>query len=1610
MNIGVIEGTIRLHDQFSGPLNNAANNLNTFGTRLRSLTPVLNGLGGSTSKAGSAFSAFASHIKNTLIHVGTAVVAYKGLAAAVDSVAKNVEFERTMTQIGNVTQVTSQELTTFRNNLDALIADTGRGPQELAEGFYNVASVLDDAAVSADGLANASRLSAIGLGETNDIARVLASTINAYGVANIDAAEAADQLLMMVKLGGAEADEVAGSLGRVVALAAEMDVSFAEVGASVATFTRLGVGADEAVTALRGTLADLLKPSKAGQEALAALGLSAEQLRANIRDNGLMEVLTDLVERAESTSQLSAIIDNIRALSGVLANAGRQGEVYADILKQIESSQGAVGDAMEEVRKSPAFQWDVVIAQLEQVKILFGELFLPSAISGLEKVATALRGVRDFIKFTREESDLLKEAFDEMAGDSGRQAKKFASDWSDPLQQLGDDMAVIYSSSWPEFKFAAIDTLLAVNIGINNFVKKALEQFGKFVKMLDTISGFLVKNPLFTTMAFGASGFQMFAGMQQSAQHALSDIKKLTAGLNDNIAVAERERRANQAAYARRAAEATRVVTAEDRARMAAKAAADQLAAKIRQQEEAAKAARELAAAIGGEVAEAFADLDAELLIAEARWEFLSSGKTVEQADLLADAMKTLGATSITPLVEELYRLMLQVQRAAGWTKELTDDLKGGDKGFANVGFTDVRVDAADRAKEDTKVFLAEWKNAWDLYGGYALDAIDVTADHLKGAIHEAIMTGSVSWTDLWKSLTSTLLDIFLDFLEEMVRNWIKSQLTMAATSYATGNAKGGKGTGADYVKTAQTAYGAYNAATGAGAAGGAGGFSSLGVTANMAAGVAGAAVFAYIIYKGFFEDFQNKFAKAVIGGNGLVIQATNTAQHGQKHVQGLSDAIQGVSNFVFDFLKSIDVQMTQFGKVTISKIGAGWIVGNTLHKTLEEAVKAATAHMIKYGEFADSVSLLVKTAIKNTKDITLEAINANIEFARMIENIGKSQVELDVEANWTQFLTDLDRAVELFRTNGEALGFAIAQLGLRLSQQLQAARDQITGEDSRTPEEDLRARQQAATLFNAQKKLSLAELQLRKLDVESRYAALQANAGLIQAENQLRQAQLEATRAYLEALGVLIEQIGQIADIDVGSLVPNLGGGGGGGGGKGDVRDWLRDRQQQFDDSLLTDWQRQQQEIMRLYQEQLDLAGDDIELRAQLIALRDREIQQLRQQLTISAVDKFQQFMGIGPNSGPFGDLRADAQAAADAINDSPMGDARKARMVARIWEELGDKIRERAQELTAGLAGSFASMLERAGLEKEANEALLMQKKMEWQLELINLRLRFEALRKEGFLLDATGDKFDQWLDMLEGVDPNVLFGPGGGLDDDGRRFRGYEDAPTTGVDDAAKKLADELDRARKMLGEWMKEGRHPLIVELEEFYENLAFLKRVIGDTAEVQEAGARKFKSILSKYLDPIQEFLDGMAFDSNSVLGGADQFFAAQEQFRTMFAAIKAGDLTQLDKVTDFADLYRTLSRSFTGGEGRTFIEKEIADTLRSIIALAPQVAGQSLPIGSVGNPSTIVSPALQLSIEQSAQAQLVELRVHTVELKSANAKLGQMATALDNPLNVRNIA
>jgi TP901 family phage tail tape measure protein len=316
------------------------------------------------------------------------------VAGATAAIKFSADFETAMTKTITLAGESKASMEGMRSAVLDMAKETGVGPVALANALVAIESNGLTGSAALEVLKSSAQGSAIGMGEAADIGRALTAVLNAYGTENITAAQAADQLHQTILLGGAEAGELAGELGRVVGVASTLGVSFAEVGAFIATYTTLGLSAAEATTSLSGVLNTLLSPSAEGTKALAALGMSAEGLRQQVAEEGLGAALTSLVGKLKGNEEATAaVFGNVRALAGVMGTSGVQAEVYAQKLAKIEGVTGSLSAAHKVWASTTAGTWAQFTAGAQAAAIAIGDELAPAFSRVLQSAMPLLDAV-----------------------------------------------------------------------------------------------------------------------------------------------------------------------------------------------------------------------------------------------------------------------------------------------------------------------------------------------------------------------------------------------------------------------------------------------------------------------------------------------------------------------------------------------------------------------------------------------------------------------------------------------------------------------------------------------------------------------------------------------------------------------------------------------------------------------------------------------------------------------------------------------------------------------------------------------------------------------------------------------------------------------------------------------------------------------------------------------------------------------------------------------------------------------------------------------------------------------------------------------------------------
>jgi len=348
-----------------------------------------------TAQIDKGFQGIGNTIMNlrNLMVVGLGVAITRAAKKAVDDFA---EFESSLTKITTLVGVSTKEVAKFEKGIMKLATATGRAPRELADAMFFITSAGLRGAEAMRVLEMSAKGSAVGLGETKTIADLVTSAMNAYGVETLSASKATNILVASVREGKAEASELAQSMGMVLPVASEMGVSFDQVGAAIAAMTRTGTNAATASTQLRQILVSILNPAEGARDALAEMGTSAEGLRRQLREEGLISVLGFLRDQMENNEEaMSNVFGNVRALMGALDIMGANAEDNVKIFGALAKTTNELEDAFSGTADTVKFKQNQLNSEFQKTNTIIGEQLAPSFIRLNETLIDTLKIFQD---------------------------------------------------------------------------------------------------------------------------------------------------------------------------------------------------------------------------------------------------------------------------------------------------------------------------------------------------------------------------------------------------------------------------------------------------------------------------------------------------------------------------------------------------------------------------------------------------------------------------------------------------------------------------------------------------------------------------------------------------------------------------------------------------------------------------------------------------------------------------------------------------------------------------------------------------------------------------------------------------------------------------------------------------------------------------------------------------------------------------------------------------------------------------------------------------------------------------------------------------------------
>jgi len=299
------------------------------------------------------------------------------------------EYEFTMKKIQALTNSSAEEVKNWTSEVLKMGGDLARPPQELAEALYYITSSGIAGAEAMNVLAISAKAASAGLGETQKIADLVTSALNAYRGTGLTAANVGNYLVAGVREGKAEAEGFATALGSIIPISSKLGLSLDQVVGGMAAITLTGASAANAATYLRNMLQKMIHPSAMSEKMLKKMGSSSAELRNLIRQpNGLMMALSRLKELTDEwgIESLGKAIPNIRGMLAFLSLMGKNMEYNQGIMDRMKNSTDDLDEAFAIASTTVKFRMNSAMSSLKAGMISFGSSISTAVLPIIENL------------------------------------------------------------------------------------------------------------------------------------------------------------------------------------------------------------------------------------------------------------------------------------------------------------------------------------------------------------------------------------------------------------------------------------------------------------------------------------------------------------------------------------------------------------------------------------------------------------------------------------------------------------------------------------------------------------------------------------------------------------------------------------------------------------------------------------------------------------------------------------------------------------------------------------------------------------------------------------------------------------------------------------------------------------------------------------------------------------------------------------------------------------------------------------------------------------------------------------------------------------------------
>ena len=324
------------------------------------------------------------------IIAGGAVI-YALVRAFRSAINEAIEFDKRLHDLWTLADSTAKQMKELGKQVRFLALDFNVTGAQALTALYEIYSATFYASDAILILKESLKAAAAGISDVTTAADMFTTVLNAWRMSAEQTSYVSDLMFATVKYGKTRFEELAHQFGRLAGVAAPAGVSIREMTAAIATLTRQGIATDWAVTSLRQSLMQILRPTEELTRAFKTMG--HETGRGLIAEVGFADALKTIGRYAIATrTPLEKLFTNVRAITAILPLATTALGEYNKDLERQANALGMRDEAFEKQRKSISYQIGVMkTAMVDFGGAAFGAMFENVAAIINDRIVPALK-------------------------------------------------------------------------------------------------------------------------------------------------------------------------------------------------------------------------------------------------------------------------------------------------------------------------------------------------------------------------------------------------------------------------------------------------------------------------------------------------------------------------------------------------------------------------------------------------------------------------------------------------------------------------------------------------------------------------------------------------------------------------------------------------------------------------------------------------------------------------------------------------------------------------------------------------------------------------------------------------------------------------------------------------------------------------------------------------------------------------------------------------------------------------------------------------------------------------------------------------------------------